>query len=79
MTREQALEWALKYMSRNARKSHPDHKEFMRRTEYMVNKIYNDFETDVDKTIAEAEDSGWYESDDKNTCIELLYQLKDKV
>ena len=46
--------------------------------ENILCQIYNDFEAKIDKAIAEAEDSGWYEYDDKNTCIELLYQLKDK-
>lgn len=58
-------------------------KEFIRlygeaeRGQVLINKIYDDFEEKIDKAIIEAEDSGWYEYDDKNTCIELLYQLKD--
>lgn len=59
MTREDALEWALKYISRNARKSHPDHKEFTRRTEYMVNKIYDDFEEELKKAYIEGGNDVW--------------------
>lgn len=59
MTREYALEWALKYISRNARKSHPDHKEFIRRTEYMVNKIYDDFEEELKKAYIEGGNDVW--------------------
>ena len=44
MTMDEAIEWSMKYMSRNARKNHVDYDEHMRRTKYMVNKLYDDFE-----------------------------------
>ena len=41
ISKEDMKEWAIKYISRNARKSHPDYDEFVRRTKYMVNKFYD--------------------------------------
>ena len=43
----------------------------------LINKIYDDFEEQLDKAIVEAEDSGWMTYIDKSTCIDILYELKE--
>lgn len=45
--------------------------------DFMINKIYDDFEKKIDSQITSLEDIGWYEYDDKIKAIESLYELKE--
>lgn len=45
--------------------------------EKLINKIYDNFENKIDLCIAEAEDMGWYEYNDKQQCLDILYKLKE--
>lgn len=47
--------------------------------EFYINKIYDEFEDEIDAKIRYLEDSGWYEYDDKELAICALYDLKEKI
>lgn len=47
--------------------------------EFYINKIYDEFEEEIDKKIIYLEDSGWYEHYDKDLAIKALYALKEKI
>lgn len=45
----------------------------------LVSKIYDDFEEKINEAIIEIEDAGWMTYEDKQTCIDILYKLKDNA
>ena len=47
--------------------------------EFYINKIYDEFEEEIDKKIIYLEDCYWEDFEDKDLSIKALYALKEKI
>lgn len=47
--------------------------------EFYINKIYDEFEEEIDKKIIYLEDCYWEDFEDKDLAIKALYDLKEKI